>query len=48
MQYLGVQEAKITIENALNRDTLRVKVTINRIIKEKSVLGASANSELAS
>ena len=48
MQYLGVQEAKITIENALNRDTLRVKVTINRIIKENSVLGASANSELAS
>ena len=30
MQYLGVQEAKITIENALNRDTVRVKVTINR------------------
>ena len=48
MQYLDVQEEKITIENALNRDTLRVKVTINRIIKENSVLGASANSELAS
>ena len=48
MQYLKVQETKITIGNALNRDTLRVKVTINRIIKVNSVLGTSANSELAS
>ena len=48
MQCLGVQETKITIENVLNRDTLRMKVTINRIIKVNSVFGTSANSELAS
>ena len=46
-QYLGVNETKIDIENALNEDTLRVKVTVNQIMRKNPVLGTCANSGLA-